>query len=106
VTAALANFLPDSPFYATLSSLPPPDPTNPTATTTFFAQCAVHNSLPILEEITQIAEKEEEEGIKKEVEKRRTRLGASSPQQLRLEVGREYWSISQVHPSTESSVPF
>ncbi|EIN11575.1 superkiller protein 3 SKI3 [Punctularia strigosozonata HHB-11173 SS5] len=113
VVTALSNFLPDSPYYDTLSLLPPPDPTNPTGTTTFFAQSAIHNSLPILEEIVELSERAEENSIEKEIEKRRTRLGASSAQQLRLEVGREYWSISKLprlytdiinHPNTSDEL--
>ena len=34
VAEVLQMFLPESPFYAVLSDLPKPDPTNPTATTT------------------------------------------------------------------------
>lgn len=79
-----------------LSSLPPPDPTNPTITTTFDIQSAVYNSLSVIQEIVSLLEKEEDETLQKEVEKRRMRLGASRPEVLRKEVGKEIWSVSQV----------
>ena len=82
--------------YNILSGLPPPNPTAPTATTTFAAQSAVHNSLPVLEEIISIAEKDESDNFNKEVNKRRMRLGAPSPEEVRKEVGREIWGISKV----------
>ena len=69
----LALYLPTSTYYTTLSSLPPPDPTTPTATTTYNAQAAIHNSLPILQEIVALTEAEEESVLKNEVEKRVTR---------------------------------
>ncbi|KZT27982.1 TPR-like protein [Neolentinus lepideus HHB14362 ss-1] len=106
---ALSLFLPESPFYLVLSTLPPPDPTNPTATTTFATQVAIHNSLPILEEIVSILEKEEEETFTKEFDKRRTRLNAAGPEQLKKDIGRELWSTSRLprlyseilnHPNT------
>lgn len=88
--------LPESSFYPVLSALPPPDPANPTATTTLSIQEAVHNSLPVLEEIIIMTEKDEEETLKKEVDKRRMRLGAAGPEELKKEVGREVWGSSQV----------
>ncbi|TFK54052.1 TPR-like protein [Heliocybe sulcata] len=109
IIQALALFLPDSHLYPLLSSLPPPDPTNPNATTTFEAQSAIHNSLPILEEIVSIMEKEEEETFIREFDKRRTRLNAAGPEQLKKDIGRELWSASQLprlyneilnHPNT------
>ncbi|KAI0063698.1 superkiller protein 3 SKI3 [Artomyces pyxidatus] len=95
---ALALYLPESPFYPTLSSLPQPDATNPTATTTFDAQSSIHNSLPILEEIVSLVEREEEDHIKREVDNRRKRLNAGSPEDIRREVGREVYSISKLPP--------
>lgn len=92
----LSLVLPRSPIYDTLASLPLPDATNPNLTTTFEAQNAVHNSLPILEEIVRLLESHEEETLKKEVEKRRTRLGAAGPEQLKKEIGIDIWSGSQV----------
>lgn len=41
-------------------------------------------------------EADEADTIKREVEKRRTRLGASGPEQLKREVGREVWESSPV----------
>lgn len=93
---ALSILLPRSPVYNTLTSLPLPDATNPTSTTTFEAQSAIHHSLSILEEIIKLLEVHEEEILNKEVEKRRTRLGAASPEQLRKEIGVGIWSGSQV----------
>ena len=58
--------------------LPPPDPTSPTFTTILAIQIAAHNTLPILEEIVTITEKEEERTFNREFEKRRTRLDAAS----------------------------
>lgn len=96
VARTLGLFLPESPFYSTLSELPPPDATNPTATTTFFAQTVIQDSLPILEEIVSIHEKDEETNYDREVEKRRMRLGAAGPEEVKKEVGREIWSVSKV----------
>lgn len=93
---ALSYLLPDSPFYPILSKLPPPDPTNPTATTTAYVQSAVYNELPILEEIIDLIEKQEKSYMDKELERRRTRLSAGSPEQIRKEVGREIWASSRV----------
>ncbi len=93
---ALTLLLPESPFYRLLSDLPPPDTTNPSATTTFEAQSAIHNSLPILEEIISIVETHESDVFNKEVAKRRTRIGATGPEAVKREVGREIWSISKV----------
>lgn len=93
---ALALLLPESPYYNLLSSLPLPDPSAPTATTTFVAQSAIHDSLPMIQEMVQILEKEENEAFTKEVDKRRMRLGAAGPETIRKEVGRELWSKSQV----------
>ena len=74
----------------------PPDFTNPESSATFFTQSAVHNSLAILEEMVALLEQDEADQLKREVEKRRTRLGAAGPEQLRKEVGREIWSTSKV----------
>jgi superkiller protein 3 len=93
---ALSLLLPQSPYYSVLSNLPPADPTNPTGTTTMTTQMAMQDSLPVLEEIVSLAEKDEEEIITREVDKRRMRLGASGPEQLKREVGREVWATSQV----------
>lgn len=96
VAETLSLFLPESPFYAVLSQLPPPDSTNPTSSTTLFAQTAVNDSLPILKEIISIVEQDEAAKINTEVEKRRQRLNAQGPQQIMKEVGREVWSASKV----------
>ncbi|KAJ6558576.1 superkiller protein 3 [Mycena vulgaris] len=93
---ALALLLSDSPLYAVLATLPVPDHTNPTATPAYQMQAVVHNTLPVLEEIVGIVEHEEEDAYTKEVARRRTRLGAASPEQLRKEVGVEIWGPSQL----------
>ncbi|KAG8934379.1 Superkiller protein 3 [Tulasnella sp. 417] len=113
VSEAISLYLPDSPYYSVLSTLPPPDQTAPTSTTTFASQAALHNSLPILEELVSIEEKREKEFITKEVEKRRTRIGSSPLNVLKLEVGREVWSSSKLprlygeiigHPQTSDEL--
>ncbi|KAJ6607768.1 superkiller protein 3 SKI3 [Mycena sp. CBHHK59/15] len=96
VIEALSLVLAGSPVYAVLATLPPPDHTNPSSTMTYKTQSAVHNSLPIIEEIISIIERDEEEMYNKEFAKRRTRLGATSPEQLRKEVGVEIWGVSRL----------
>ena len=93
---ALTSYLPTSDLYPVLSSLPPPDATNPDATTIFSAQSAIQNSLPIVQEIVQILEEHEDTTFTQEVESRRKRLGAPSPDVIRQEVGYEIWSESRV----------
>ena len=88
--------MPGSLFYSTLATLPAPDPTNPALTTTFDAQSAIHNSLPILEELVAIYEKAEDAWSRNEVEKRRTRLNAPPVEQIRKDVAIEVISGSQV----------
>ena len=96
VVAALALYLHTSDLYPVLSSLPPPDATNPDATTTFTAQSAIQDSLPITLEIVRILEKYEDSAFTQEVDKRRKRLGAPSPDVIRREVSYEIWSESRV----------
>ncbi|VDB87360.1 unnamed protein product [Peniophora sp. CBMAI 1063] len=93
---ALALYLPPSPFYSVLSTLPTPDHTAPTSTTTYTAQCAVYSTLPVLEEITSIYEREEETLVKREIESRRKRLGAKGPEEIKREVGREVYGTSKL----------
>lgn len=110
---ALNLFLPGSPYYDAISSLPAPDYTNPEGNTIFYAQSAVHNSLPVLEEMVALLEKDEAEYLTREIDKRRTRLGAAGPEQLRKEVGREVWGSSKLpdlyneivnHPKTSDEL--
>ncbi|KAH7888376.1 superkiller protein 3 [Phlebopus sp. FC_14] len=110
---ALNYLLPDSPFYPTLSSLPPPDATNPTSTTTFATQTAIHNLLPVIEEIISLTEREEALFLQSEFDKRRTRLGGPSPEQLKKDIGVEVWSVSKLpslyqevlnHPGTSDEL--
>ena len=63
----------------------------------------MYNSLPVIEEIVSIYENDERVTIKSEIERRRTRLGAAGPEQIRKEVGREVWSTSKVWPPTSAS---
>jgi superkiller protein 3 len=92
----LSLYLHSSPLYPVLSQLPPPDLTNPTATTTFDAQTAINNSLPVLEEIVSITERDETKLIESEVSKRRQRLGAPPPEQIRKDVDQEVLGSSKV----------
>ncbi|PWN47052.1 TPR-like protein [Violaceomyces palustris] len=71
----LSLLLPDSPYYSTFASLPFPDQTNPTSTTTFETEMNVHvNSLDVLNQVIGLIEYVERDSIDKEVEKRRLRL--------------------------------
>ncbi|KAL5507335.1 SKI3 [Sanghuangporus vaninii] len=111
----LCLLLPNSPYYSILSTLPPPDPTAPTATTTFAAQTAIHNSLPTLQEIISLTETEEETVLVREIEKRRMRLDSAhaSPEELRKQIGLGIWSMSKLpdfyseiinHPNTSDEL--
>ena len=97
VIDVLALLLPESSLYSVLSTLPPPNPTNPLSTTTSVIQEAVYNSLPILEEIVILIEKDEDETVKKEIDKRRQRLGASIGEELVKEVVRERLGTSKAN---------
>ncbi|KAF8894922.1 hypothetical protein CPB84DRAFT_1682556 [Gymnopilus junonius] len=111
--AGLSYFLPGSSTYPLLSHLPQPDPTNPTASSTQEAQEAIHNGFHILQEITSLTEKYEGDALNREVEKRRTRLGAPSLEQLKKDVLNEIYAKSQLpslynsllnHPSTSDQL--
>ncbi|KIK27908.1 hypothetical protein PISMIDRAFT_27774 [Pisolithus microcarpus 441] len=113
IITVLFYLLPDSPFYDTLSTLPPPDHTNTNSTTTFVTQEAIHDSLPVIEEIMALTEQEEETSMKVEFDKRRTRLGAPPPDILRNEIGLEVWRTSKLplvyqevlnHPKTSDEL--
>lgn len=93
---ALSLYLPGSTIYPTLSTLPAPDLTNPTSTTIAFSQAAIHNSLPILEEVVSLNEVDEMETLEKEVANRRTRLHSGGPQNVRNKVVREIYGGSKV----------
>ncbi|KAE8260113.1 hypothetical protein A4X13_0g561 [Tilletia indica] len=96
---ALQLWLPSSPYYALLSSLPIADQSAPNSTTTFEAQMAVHaNSLQILQEIIGLEEALEQDSIHKEVNKRKMRMdqAGKSRAKLQAEVGIEYWSQSKL----------
>ncbi|TBU40919.1 TPR-like protein [Dichomitus squalens] len=109
---ALALLLPESLFYPVLSSLPPPDPTNP-STATFVVQSAIHNSLPILEELVSIYEQDETTWQESEITKRRQRLDAPSPQEVQRAVTLELMARSKLpalynevlnHPNTSDEL--
>ena len=93
---ALSLYLPDSPLYSTLSTLSVPDFTNPTYTTTFPSQVAIHNSLPTLEEVVSLTEADEKKTFESEVAKRRTRLNAGSLRDVENEVTKEVYGVSKV----------
>lgn len=101
---SLSNYLHGSPFHTLLSTLPPPDPTNPTSTTTFEAQVAIHHGSDILDEIIFLTEILEADTSSRELEKRRMRLGALGPDQLRKEVFRDISDSSQVQFMPVSTV--
>jgi superkiller protein 3 len=90
--------LPGSALYPTLFSLPPPDPTTPTASTILPIQISVHNSLPTLEEVVALIESEEEEAIEREIQRRRMRLdfADSGVDSLRKSVGLQFQLNSKV----------
>ncbi|KZT41438.1 TPR-like protein [Sistotremastrum suecicum HHB10207 ss-3] len=95
---ALSLVLPNSPFFPILSSLPEPDPQQAHSNAAHDVTVAVHNSLPIIEEMVEILEKQESDQVTKEVERRRMRLTSSgqSKEQLTNEVGRDIWASSQL----------
>lgn len=110
---ALSLLLPDSLLFPVLSTLPLPDPTNPTASSIHPMQTAVHNTLPIIEELVSLYEREEAETVDREVTKRRTRLGAAGPEQIRREVNCEVLESSRLphlydeilnHPNTSDEL--
>ena len=93
---ALSLLLPGSRLYNVLSTLPPPEPTAPTKTTTQDIQAAIVNSLQTLEEIVALVERSEDDAYVKEVERRRTRINAGTQQEVQNEVGRDIWGASKV----------
>ncbi|KAI0674837.1 TPR-like protein [Trametes maxima] len=105
----LSLVLPGSDLYPVLSTLPAPDPTNPTSSTIDPIQEAVHNSLPVLEELMSIYEQAEDALENSEISKRRMRLGAPPLEQIRRDVALEILTSSQlprlyneilIHPNT------
>ncbi|KAF9529299.1 superkiller protein 3 [Crepidotus variabilis] len=109
LVSALELYLPESDLYPLLSSLPPPDATNPTSSSTFEAEDSIHNGFRVLQEIVELVEAQEDEIFKKEAERRRTRLGAAGPEQIKREVFLEIASVSKLptlydailnHPNT------
>ncbi|CED83821.1 TPR repeat-containing protein [Phaffia rhodozyma] len=78
--AALSYLRSSSPYYHTLSLLPPPTPSEPTSTTTQYVQTVLQDELCVLKEIVELTEKEDLQIRAKEVEKRRMRLGGGKPQ--------------------------
>ncbi|KAF8270248.1 TPR-like protein [Lactarius quietus] len=92
----LSLYLPNSPLYPTLSTLPVPDFANPTSTITFPSEVAIHNSLPTLEEIISLNEADEKKTFDSEVAKRRTRLNAGSLRDVEIEVTKEVYGASKL----------
>ncbi|KAF9484467.1 TPR-like protein [Pholiota conissans] len=113
IISGLSYYLPESKVYSLLSTLPPPDPTNPTGSTTNDAQEAIHNGFRVLEEVVALTEALEADTFKREVERQRMRLGAGTPEQLRKEVFLEIFDKSQLitlyesilnHPNTSDEL--
>jgi hypothetical protein len=93
----LSLLLPSSPLHPILAGLPPLDPTNPSVTSAVIVvQEAMVDSLRVLEEIVLLTETEEAARFEMEFKKRRMRLDASGPEQIKKAVGREIWATSQV----------
>ncbi|TIA72935.1 hypothetical protein E3P91_01735 [Wallemia ichthyophaga] len=76
LTECLHWYLPGSKYYDLLTTLPPPDHTQPLLTTTYESQCAIYDSLPILIQLKDIHLSNMSQWRWSEMEKRRTRLGA------------------------------
>ncbi|GJJ06168.1 hypothetical protein Clacol_000357 [Clathrus columnatus] len=110
ISNALRLLLPESPLYPILSTLPEPQPTAPSTSLSYIiVQTAIYNSLPVFEELVELLEKDETEMIKREVDKRRMRLGAGRPEQIKSEVHCEVQEHSKLpelyneiinHPNT------
>lgn len=83
--ATLSDLLSTSPYHSTLSLLPSPTPSEPNSSTTQYVQTILQDELPVLEEIVELIEKEDEAARSKEVEKRRTRLGGKPQTKAQLE---------------------
>jgi len=94
--------MPDSEVYPLLSTLPIPDPTNPTGSATFDAQDAIHNGFRVLQKVLSLTESQEEDNSKREIERRRTRLGAAGLEQIKKEVYLEVSAKSQVGPHRDN----
>lgn len=95
---ALSLLLPSSPFFGLLSTLPPPDPTNPTASPIHELLVSLQNTLPIIYEILGLALADESGYISKEVATRRTRLSSArlTPAEQKAEVIREVYPRSRL----------
>ncbi|KAG8795245.1 Superkiller protein 3, partial [Serendipita sp. 399] len=113
VIDALSLLLDGSPYHATLSNLPEPDPSSPTATTVLDIQSAIYNSLSIVQEIIQLTEQFEQNLITQQIQTRKTRIDAPPLEQLKEIVKREVWSASKLenlyeevlnHPGTSDEL--
>lgn len=116
VIDTLELLLPDSKYYPCISTLDPPDQTQPEKTTTFDTQMAIYvTSLDTLLEIIHLSEKWEADTIQKEVDKRRMRLdGANKGKEALIkEVRLEAYSVSRLpyfyeqilaHPKAEDEL--
>lgn len=75
---ALSFLLPSSSLRGLLATLPPPNSTNPTASTVHETQLLLLSTLPLLLEILSLICAEESMTIEAEVKKRRQRLGGQT----------------------------
>jgi superkiller protein 3 len=85
-----------SQYYGTLANVPEPDATAPTASPAYDIQVYIHNSFLLLEEIVRLTEDDERDTIKREIEKRKTRLGAPPLRKLIQDVESEVYGSSKV----------
>lgn len=117
----LQFFLPGSPYYALISTLPPPDQSRPQATATFQTQMYVHDpysTLQLYRQTLQLLFNLEQDAIDKDVQARRMRLPSAAPTRglaqtnrdaLVNAAGLDIWSRSRIpallegvlnHPAT------
>ncbi|EGG05699.1 uncharacterized protein MELLADRAFT_87842 [Melampsora larici-populina 98AG31] len=96
--SVLSHLLPNSLYEALLSTLPEPDNTNPKYSPIFDLLVLLQNNLPIIKQITDLTQVEENDAISREIFKRRTRLTSipKTAAETRLEVIREVYPSSQL----------
>ncbi|TIC07610.1 TPR-like protein [Wallemia mellicola] len=98
LTECLHWYLPNSPYYDLLSTLPPPDHTQPLLTTTYEAQCAIYDSLPILIQLKDIHQANISKWRTEEFNKRKTRLGAPRREIIEKDLINESSKDSKLEP--------
>lgn len=87
--------LPSSTYFPLLSTIPPPNPSEPLASGIHQIQLSVHSNMSILEELVGIDEAEEASAIARETDKRRLRLGTGlSAEQTHRQVQSEVMAHS------------